>query len=630
MSKSSKLYRILTLAGLCCGLLWPLTQAPSSWGADLSYSAAANDLAQKLAAAFPSLNGYVLSTEAGFVYIDLGEKERVYPGMELHLYREGDPFTHPITGEVLGRLEKALGRVRVVEVRERFSIATQIAKVEDSAVVKGDRVRMTGARIPLALPTIEMIEAKGDEAKSLTRELALALTRTERFEVWEERRLLSELQADRVSEPVSFTDPRILEIMSQKLSIPILALGKVSGLYLDLQAFSTSTKSLLTVASAEIRPISVRPSTEVARPLFPEREIVRPIVPSESITASESALTPPGAWKGPKLEKALTALVVADVNDDREPELVVADKNQIMVYAIEAPGHRLLYTMPKEASINILSLDAADINGNGAAEIFATSYFQGRLNSFALEFRNGKFLKIWENISLLLRCLPTGPQGAYQLFGQSLGPPQQPWGKVRQYLWSGSSYQEGPVLNLPLPASLHGLAIMDIDGDGKREYIFLSQTNRLEIYGEDGKRRYRSSEEYGGTTLTLEVTPYSVSPSSATSPMNLPEAQKSESYYLQARLFPVPGKAQFYVSKNLESSLSILKGIRFFEKSKIYRLGWDGDALQAIWESKEFSNYMADYYQGDFDGDGAQEVAILLVDKKMVGEDTSTITIYKL
>jgi hypothetical protein len=80
----------------------------------------------------------------------------------------------------------------------------------------------------------------------------------------------------------------------------------------------------------------------------------------------------------------------------------------------------------------------------------------------------------------------------------------------------------------------------------------------------------------------------------------------------------------------LESSLSILKGIRFFEKSKIYRLGWDGDALQAIWESKEFSNYMADYYQGDFDGDGAQEVAILLVDKKMVGEDTSTITIYKL
>ncbi|MDH7499018.1 MAG: hypothetical protein QHH30_01370, partial [candidate division NC10 bacterium] len=254
------------LIGLCFCALMFLAQATPLGAADLTYGAAANDLAQKVVANFPKLNGYVLSAEGGTIYVDLAEKDRVYPGMELNLYREGEPFTHPITGEVLGRLEKPLGKVRVVEVREKFSIATQIARVEDAPVTKGDRVRMTGARIPLALPTIDMAEAKGEEAKSVTRELALALTRTERFEVWEERQLLSALQAEGISGPVLFTDPRVMEILSGKLNIPILGLGKLSGLFIDLQIFSTSTKSLLTVASAEIRSLATRPPTEMAKP----------------------------------------------------------------------------------------------------------------------------------------------------------------------------------------------------------------------------------------------------------------------------------------------------------------------------------------------------------------------------
>jgi hypothetical protein len=627
---------VLTLVGSSLFALFllfspsPVLTAESSFPAQ---SQALHEVAQKLAAAFPSLSGYVLSTEGGQIYIDLGERERVYPGMELDLYREGEPFSHPITGEVLGRLEKALGRIRVIDVREKFSIALQTSRTEEGPVLKGDRVRMTRARIPLALPTIEMVDAKEEEAKSITRELALALTRTERFEVWEERRLLSELQSQGIASPISFTDPRVMEILSRKLNIPLLALGKASGLFFDLQAFSTSTGSLLTVASSEIRSLASQPPPREARPLFPPQGTsFSPPSPPE--TPVEPTIGSAAIWRGPRLEKALRAMVVADVNGDGRPELVLADKNQIMIYSIEASGSRLLQALPKETSLNILSLDAADINGNGIAEIFVTSHFQGRLNSLVLEYRDGKFVKLWENINLLLRCLPNPdhPQGGFRLFGQVLGPPDRPWGKIREYSWSsnGNGYREGPSLDPPVPASLYGLALMDLDGDGKREYILLSQSNRIEIYGEDGKRKYRSSDEYGGTSLTIEVTPYFSPPSSPTSPMHLPESQKAESFYLQPRLFPVPGTSQFYVCKNLESSLSILKGVRFFERSKIYRLGWDGDALQPLWESRELPNYLADYFIGDFDGDGTLEAAVLLVDKKLIGQDKSTVNIFRL
>jgi hypothetical protein len=437
-----------------------------------------------------------------------------------------------------------------------------------------------------------------------------------------------------VSEPVIFTDPKVLELLEKKLRVPLLALGKVSGLFLYLQILSTATRSLLTIASVETQPLPVRPPTEVARPVSPGTEIFRPIAPPES---TGSAITSPGispgvegVWKGPRVDKGFTALVVADVNGDRQLELVVAEKQQIIIYSINSTGYSLLYTMPKDTTTNIISLDSADINGNGTCEIFATSFFQGRLNSFVLEYRDGKFTKIWEHVSLFLRCLPTDPKGGYQLFGQFLGTADQPWGRVNQFVWAGNGYQEGPALKAPSKASLYGLAWMDIDGDGKREVILLNQANRLEIYGEDGKRKYQSSEKYGGTALTVEVPPPATPPNNATSEINLPPAQETKSHYLQVRIFPVPGKTQLYVCKNSEAALGLLKNVRFFDKSKLLRLAWDGDGLSPVWESKDFPQYMADYYMADFDGDGALEVAILLVEKKMIGSDNSIIWIYKI
>jgi hypothetical protein len=317
---------------------------------------------------------------------------------------------------------------------------------------------------------------------------------------------------------------------------------------------------------------------------------------------------------------------------------VVAGKYQIMIYSIDPTGYRLLYTTPQDDGINVISLDAADINGNGTPEIFATSYANGRLNSFALEYRDGKFQKIWENVSLFLRCLPTGPGGSYQLFGQALHLSEIPLGKVRQYIWSNNSYQEGPRLDLPSQVNLYGLTLMDLDGDGKREILTLSATPsrqtgegaHIVIFGADGKKKHRTSEMYGGTELSLDFATSVVPPANPTTPFFQPDSQKPVTVSLQPRLFPILGKAELYACRNIEPAYSVLKDVRFFEKSKLFRLAWDGDALVPVWESKEFPQYMADYYEGDFDGDGVQELAILLVEEVLLSADKSTTWIYKL
>jgi hypothetical protein len=294
--------------------------------------------------------------------------------------------------------------------------------------------------------------------------------------------------------------------------------------------------------------------------------------------------------------------------------------------------------MPKDDRLNILSLDAADINGNGIPEIFASSYANKLLNSFALEHRDGKFVKVWENADVFLRCLPTGPEGSYQLYGQGLLLSSRPWGKIHQYVWSKNTYQKGPVLEVPAQVNLYGLALMDLDKDGKKEILTLSgtesrqigMTKPIMIYGPEGKKPRKTSEEYGGTYNLVEVPISVVPPANPTSEFNRPESQEPVSLPLQPRLFPVPGKLELYVCQNIEAVYSVTRTTRFFEKSKIWRLAWDGDTLAKVWESKEFPEYLADYYLGDFDGDGVQEIAVLLVQENFLSTDTSSIWIYKL
>ncbi|MFQ6672150.1 MAG: hypothetical protein ACE5KY_02525, partial [Candidatus Tectimicrobiota bacterium] len=67
--------------------------------------------------------GYVIYIDEGRVVVDLTSLDGVKPGAILSLRRERIPLKHPVTGEYLGELDEEIGTARVVEIRERFSVA---------------------------------------------------------------------------------------------------------------------------------------------------------------------------------------------------------------------------------------------------------------------------------------------------------------------------------------------------------------------------------------------------------------------------------------------------------------------------------------------------------------------------
>jgi hypothetical protein len=104
--------------------------------------------AARAAAAPPTTNGHVKPVKQGLVLyvdttriaVDLTAADGIQPGSVLSLRRDRIPVVHPITGEVLGDLDEEVATARVIEVRDRFSVAELQTVAPGASVQVKDRV----------------------------------------------------------------------------------------------------------------------------------------------------------------------------------------------------------------------------------------------------------------------------------------------------------------------------------------------------------------------------------------------------------------------------------------------------------------------------------------------------------
>jgi len=67
--------------------------------------------------------GRVVMNKGGKIYINAGQRSAIKPGMSFSVYEPGEALIDPETGLNLGSEEVYRGKVRVVEVKDKFSIA---------------------------------------------------------------------------------------------------------------------------------------------------------------------------------------------------------------------------------------------------------------------------------------------------------------------------------------------------------------------------------------------------------------------------------------------------------------------------------------------------------------------------
>lgn len=547
--------RALVSLFLAVSLCIPLI-ASQARALEPAFGQAAEEAAAKLAEAFPAVKGSVTGVEKDRVLIDLGAKQ-VYQGMELQVYREGDEVKHPVTGEVLGRRDKRLGLLRVVEVKERFSEAAIVSKEEGSPVRAKDLVRVGSDRLVVGLPLIDAGGVKEANVHSVTKDLAIALAKTGHFMVIEDPLLRTSLAGEHSSRMESFGDPTTLKLLAEKMHVQFLILGKLSpghqGLFLNLQVISVFTGAPLTVASVEVTergpmvvaaPLPPSRSTiglgagqapsAASRPSFiqAERQIAEPprtaeqskgsppeIISSRKVPVAGGALREPGASSslspgenvtirpGEKTRESVTfelsdpllALAAGDLDGDQRPEIVGITSSEVIVYRWQ---NQRLVSIARISSPRLtrhLHLDVGDVNGRGRAQVVVTALSDGRneLRSFVLELQDGRLVRIADKLGYFLRVVMGPGIETPILIGQRSGGLTAFGGPIVRLAWNGGRYIEGQPLTLPVQVkNLYEFAPIKAVGDQISEVAVISE-QRVKTYRSEGKPSWEGKDDLG-------------------------------------------------------------------------------------------------------------------------------------
>jgi TolB-like protein len=346
-----------------------------------------------------------------------------------------------------------------------------------------------------------------------------------------------------------------------------------------------------------------------------------------------------GFWMSQNFPTEFKGMDIGDVNGDGLNEIVTIDAHNVYIYQKVGNELKLLEKIAGKLYDTYLAVDVADINKNGIKEIIVTSLNGSTLDSFVLEYKNGKYIQIASGLTWFLRVIDT-PSGIPLLMGQALGIGDNFAFKTPIYeiIYSDGKYISHEKMKTPLGLSVYGLNFENLGAGSNEKIIVLDELDYLCIFEKTNKPLsriftfgfkneeliWRSDDVYGGSNNYIDD-----------DNKNRSSEVDAKSAFINLRILThdtnKDGKKEIIIVKNLSSVGRILKNLKLFTSSEIYNLEWDGMGMAENWRTKKINGYVADYVLKDIDNDGKPEIVLALV--LSVGtsiKDKSVIVVYKL
>lgn len=344
----------------------------------------------------------------------------------------------------------------------------------------------------------------------------------------------------------------------------------------------------------------------------------------------EGRLDPEGVGfkRSQTLSFEIKGVDIGDVDGDKKNELVAIDNHSIYIFKYDGDRLNLFQHIDAGYYHNFLTLDVADVNRNGFAEIIVTSVVEDDLRSLVIEFEERKFRKIKEEAGWFFRVLEHPREGSL-LLGQRMGSEGVAVGPVYRFLWKTKNFEKGPAMPFPKETPLFGLAMADLKGDGKEDMIFFDYSDRLRIVSQDGRFSWVSTSRYGGSANFYET---SKKKEEAFRPQDAPPWRVYIPGRILARDLDGDGVREIIVSRNDFSAGTMIERVRIVEKAEVHDLVWDGEGLSTNWKTREIKGYIADFQVRDVDNDGEDELVVAVVNVSSVSDrkTTSNILFFKL
>lgn len=393
-------------------------------------------------------------------------------------------------------------------------------------------------------------------------------------------------------------------------------------------------------SSQSLAPGVSRESLIIAGMKSGKRGTLTSVINTDFINSPADPFKRKGFWMSQQFPTEFKGMDIGDVNKDGKNEVVTIDDHNIYIYQKTDTEFKLLQTITGKAYDKYLTVDVADIKKSGTNQIFITSVNDTTLDSFVLEYKDGKYEKIASDLKWFLRVIDT-PSGIPLLLCQTYGFGQILDTPIYEMIWRNGKFIEDQEMKIPRGLSIYGLAIDNFGTGGSDEKVIaLDNLDHLCIFRQTKKPLskiftfgfknddliWRGDEEFGGSNNYIE---------NVTDKKNYEIDSNVKTAFVNLRILTYDlnksGKKQLIIVKNLSATGRLLKNLKMFTSSEIYNLEWDGLGMSENWRTKKINGYVADYIFKDIDNDGKPELVLALV--LSVGtsvREKSVIVVYKL
>ncbi|MBI3454461.1 MAG: VCBS repeat-containing protein [Candidatus Rokubacteria bacterium] len=566
-----------------------LLTVPASARADLLQDLGATYelVAQELSTAFPKVESRIVAVQGAEVRLEGPGLAALRPGLELTAYRKGAPFRHPVTNQILGHAEEEVAILVVTGVAGDQATARVAVTEGGRTPTVGDGARITAGRIAVAVPPTAGVQVPGETAQEtallLVSRFSALLEKTGRFLAVEPRRVL---EAARPAGTAPAPSP--LEV-AQRLQAPAVLTSRVfqegRTRYLETAWISGRTGAIV---------------------LTGRKLLVRAVYPPRFAWEQTPELERRHPLEGP-----VRGLALADLDGDGRPELVAGDERAITVYRWQdGVGPVPVAGAEFRPGGQILSVDAADVNKAGRAQVVVVDYLGAAIvRSTVLELAGDRLRPIYETGGRYLRVIPVGsePWLVEQPVGQTepFAPP------VRRLVWEGGRYREGAILRAPSGVSVYGLALMRLTGSAQPEIVALTPEDRLAVWTAQGRRLWTSADALGGAAITFPFTPVEGRRDADAligrilgRVVALPDAPEGPDLLVFENLLPVGGQFRTLLPRLAATA---------FTAGRVHRFRWKDGGFVRVWQSRPTEGYIADFAYGDLDGNGIPDVVVGVV-----------------
>ncbi len=306
-----------------------------------------------------------------------------------------------------------------------------------------------------------------------------------------------------------------------------------------------------------------------------------------------------------------------DVDGDQSDEVVIIYDHAIEIFE-SIPGGRLKSVVKIEEAyyMDMITVDVADINRNGVAEIFVSRVDTqtGKIKSLVVEYDGAKYKIREKGLPWYMRVVKDYVTGDQVLYAQENGV-NGPYTsrKVFSVKVENNQYVRDMIISVPRGFCVTSLAMGNVSGTSQANALFTDIQGQLVLFNEAGKVEWSGDDGYGGSLLRYEFV-------ESERIQSLKDTSLGKLVYFQPRTIihdiGNDGKGNTIVIKNEDSTGSIFSKQRKFKKSIIEILEWNEMGLTSNQSAKILPGQITDMEIRDMGNDGKKQLLLTFIKKR--------------